>query len=504
MTRKLSQKTLAVLCVVWLLFMIAPLFAMSAYVYPGHDDFPNARRVLDAWAQTGSLLEVLKAGWQQTMLDYMQWQGTFAAMFLCTLQPMIFSTELSWISPVVTLLLLTLSAAYAAVQLSRLLKTNGYTALVLFTLLMTALIFAAPGISELLYWHASIQYTFSIIVMLLIAGLLMKLYQPMKTPARIIRTVLLAVLCFLLGGLPYTHALGGAVAMGLAMVWFIRRRSAAMWAGIAGFAAIAVSLIIVIIAPGNAIRQVSVGGSMNPVKAIIYSIEAALSGAGSWFGPEWIGIALIAVPVVWEPAKKAGVRFANPAWFSFFTFGVLAACYVPPIFATGVEGYQLPRIEGSLYMLFSFLAFLNLLYWACWAAQKSTQGLRFSIRTGTALACAVMIFWGAFSTGAAFATPTLAAWRSLITGEAAQFRQEMRQREQAILEAENREEAKAAVQTLNAQPIIFPLDMLIYQTRTGLPKQMHRFFDLQRLTQQYGAGRIPAEEWEKLENWGNQ
>jgi len=54
-----------------------------------------------------------------------------------------------------------------------------------------------------------------------------------------------------------------------------------------------------------------------------------------------------------------------------------------------------------------------------------------------------------------------------------------------------------------AQPILFQLDMLIYQTESLLPGEMHIFFDLQRLVEEYGAGQIPEEEWEKLETWSN-
>ena len=502
--RRINPKPLAILCAAWVLLIVLPLFAMSFYAYPSHDDFPNARRVIEAWAQTGSLWEFVKASWEQAMVDYVEWQGTFMAMFLCALQPMIFSMNMNWVTGVVTLLSVMAAAAYLAHHLCRyVLKADACTAVVLYAALMTALIFAVPGISELLYWHASVQYTFSMIVMMLIAGLLIKLYQPQGMAARIIRTVMLSGLCFVLGALPYTHALGGAVAMALVTAWFIRRKSAAWWSGLAGFLAMAVSLVIVIIAPGNAARQASVGDSMNPVLAIAYSIEAAMSATAGWFGPEWLGIALLIVPLCWKPLKESSLRFANPGWFSFFTFGILAACWVPPVFATGADSWHEPRIEGSLYMLWALLAFLNLLYWAGWMAQKSRHEIRADVKLWMAAACIGMVVWGAFATGAAFATPVMGAWKSLLTGEAQQFRREMDTREEAILAAESLDEARSVIEPVTAQPMLFPLDMLIYQTETKLPGEMHIFFDLQRLVEEYGAGNIPAEEWDKLETWSN-
>lgn len=504
LNRVLNKKTLAVLCALWVLAMVLPLFAMSFYAYPSHDDFPNARRVIEAWARTGSVWEFVKASWEQAMVDYVEWQGTFAAMFLCALQPMIFSMDLNWLTGAATLLSVLLSAGYLVWQICRrVLHADACTALALLAALMTALIFAVPGISELLYWHASVQYTFSIVFMMLIAGLLIRLYQPQGTAARIARTAALAAACFVLGALPYTHALGGAVAMALVTAWFIRRRSAAWWSALAGFAAIAASLVIVIVAPGNAARQATVGDSLNPVAAIVYSIEAALSCTAGWCGPEWLGIGLLVIPLVWQYAKDAPVRFANPLWFSFFSFGVLAACWVPPIFATGAEGYQEPRIVGSLYMLWALTAFLNLLYWTGWAAQRAEKPLRAQLCVWTAAVCAALVVWGAFSTGAAFATPVMGAWKSLLTGEAAQFRREMDAREEAILAAESLDEARAVIRPVTAQPMLFPLDMLIYQTESLLPGEMHIFFDLQRLVEEYGAGNIPEAEWDALETWSD-
>lgn len=504
MNRFLSKKALAILCALWVLVMVMPLFAMSFYAYPSHDDFPNARRVIEAWAQTGSVWAFVKASWEQAMVDYVEWQGTFMAMFLCALQPMIFSMDLNWVTGAATLLSVMVSAGYLVHHLCRyVLRTDACTGVVLYAALMTALIFAVPGVSELLYWHASVQYTFSIVFMLLIAGMLIRLYQPMGTAPRILRTVLLAAECFVLGALPYTHALGGAVALALVTAWFIRRKSAAWWGGLAGFLAIAVSLVIVIIAPGNAARQATVGDSMNPVLAIVYSIEAAMSATAGWFGPEWLGIALLTVPLVWQPLKEIRLRFANPGWFSFFTFGVLAACWAPPVFATGADSWHEPRIEGSLYMLWAVLAFLNLLYWTGWAAQKSEWQLKAKLRLWTAAACIGMVVWGAFAGGAAFATPVMGGWKSLLTGEAQQFRRDMDAREEAILAAQSLDEARAVIQPVTAQPMLFPLDMLIYQTGSKLPGEMHIFFDLQRLVEEYGAGNIPQEEWDKLETWSN-
>jgi len=497
-----GKRALVTLCIVWLAFLLLPLFLLAAYVYPAHDDFPNAMLALEAWIGTGSVFEVIRAAWRQAVADYYQWQGTFAAMFLCALQPMVFSMDLLWVSPVVTIALLSLSAGYLCRQIARyILGSDSAAALVLSTALITLLVFSAPGVKELFYWHAAVQYTFSLIVMMLLSGLLIKLHQPQGKGVYAVRALMAALLAFVLGALPYTHALGGAVAMALIAVWCIRRRSPAAAAAIAGFAAILVSLIIVIIAPGNAMRQSASGESLHPVLAVAHSLKACLCSAAGWFGPEWPGLALVLVPLLWPLLRKCTVRFGNPAWFSFFSFGVLAACYVPPIFATGVDSWHLPRIEGSLYMLWSLLAFLNLLYWLGWAAKRFDIPAGGRARVMSLLVCAVLVVAGAFAGNAPFATPTLGAWKSVLSGEAARYRSEMAQRQQAILEAGTLDEARAAVEPLSVQPILLPLDELIYQKKSRLPGEMHIFFEAQRLAEEYGRGNVPAEMWEQLQTW---
>jgi len=452
---------------------------------------------------------VAKAAWEQAMIDYNGWQGTFAAMFICSFQPIAISVELFWITPVSTLLLVCLSAAYLVRQITRwILHTDSCTFAVLYAALLTLLLFFTPGISELYFWHAAIQYTWGVALLMLLTGLLIRLHQPMKPVAFILRTVLTACCAFIMGGMPYTLALGATVGMALVLLWGLRRRSPARLAYFVSFLAILAALIIVVIAPGNAIRQARAGESMHPIAAIVYSIEACLCCTADWAGVQLIGLALLLIPLLWRTLQNCPVRFSNPGWFSLFTFGILAASFVPPIYATGPEGYQLPRIVGSLYMFYGILVFFNLLYWAGWFAQRgwpAAESLpsRKGVHICQAIACAMLVMWGAFGSGAVFATPTLGAYKSVLTGEAAVYHREMSTRGEKLLAAQTVEEARQAVQPLSVQPPLFAADVLIYQTETAMPGEMHVFYKLQELVEQYGPGQVPQSEWDALRAWGD-
>ena len=184
---------------------------------------------------------------------------------------------------------------------------------------------------------------------------------------------------------------------------------------------------------------------------------------------------------------------------------MLAASFVPPIYATGVDSYRLDRILGSLYMLYAVLMFLNLIYWLGWLAQRhsvaSGQG---GLRVWQLGLCAGMLAWGLFATGAVLATPTLGAYYSLLTGEAAQYREDILAREESLLAAQSLSEAQASVDFLGAQPAIFPLDMLPYQSDTDLPCDMHRFFCHAAAGGPLRRGPHSGRRWEALNAWNSE
>lgn len=500
-----TRRALAAASLAWVAFMLLPLLAMSFYAYPAHDDFPSVRLAAQAWAQTGSLWQTLRAAWQQTVYDYQTWQGTFAAMFVCAFQPMAFSMRLFWLTPFCTLLLLAASAWYMARRVTRhVLKEDWRVCAVLYAALMTLLLQYVPGIRELVYWQSATQYAMSLVALMLLVGLLVRLHlEPCSKALYAWRSLAALVCAAALGGLPYPLALSGAVGMALAALWCARRRSPARAASLLALAGILASLAAVVLAPGNGVRQARVGDSMHPVMAVAHSLVEAAGCAGAWLGPQHVGLVLVLAPLLWKPLQNAAVRFCNPGWFSLFSFGVLAAGFVPPIFATGVDSYKLDRILGSLYLLYAVLLLLNLLYWLGWLAQRRAQAPAEGVRVWRLCLCMALIGWGLLATGAVLATPTLGAYHSLLTGEAARYHADIKAREQALLEADNPAQAQQAAEGfLSAQPAIFPLDMLPYQSQTALPGEMHRFFAMQRLTDRYGAGQIPQAEWEALDAWG--
>lgn len=509
----LSRRTVAWLCAACFGLTLVPLIAAAFDAHPVYDDFLHTAAASEAWARTGGLGQTLAAAWDRMAVMYQTWQGTFAAMFLSALQPMVFSARLFFLTPLATLGALLLAGAYFFKELvRRTLGADQSAAVIAYTAFMTLLIQFVPGVGEVLYWQSGTPYTFSVTVIFLILGLLLKLRRPQRAALLVWRCLALVVCGVLLGGCPYPLALSGLVAAVLLCAWSLLARSRARLGSLALLAGVAAALLAVVLAPGNAVRQERVGEPMSPVSAILQSVAESLETSGQWFGPQLIAVCALVLPFLLKPARECSFSFRRPVWFTLLCFGVLAAGFVPPIYATGVEGYRVERVLTSLYMLYAVLTPLVALYWLGWLSRRPgclppRDRNRRKYPTGAPVwllaLCAAFLAWGLFSS-AIMATPSIAAARSLLTGEAARYDAEMSQREQAIASAANRAEAIQAIDALSLEPSIYPPDLLPFQKESSVADVMHRYYRLQALCSQYGAGRIPQDEWEALDAWARE
>ena len=101
-------KIFAVLVCLALLLLLLPMLKAAQYDVPAADDYSNGLPTYRAWVQTGSIGPVLKAAWDRVYDLYFGWQGTFSAIFLFTLNPMIFGEQYYQIGPwlILTMLLI--------------------------------------------------------------------------------------------------------------------------------------------------------------------------------------------------------------------------------------------------------------------------------------------------------------------------------------------------------------------------------------------------------------
>jgi len=488
--------------------MLLPLFLVSFSVYPAHDDFALTLDVTEAWLRTGSLWAAGEAAIDRAIYMYNTWQGTISASLLLAIQPMVFSPNLYFLTPMITLCGLCLAVAYFSKALIyHILKSDTSVCAVFFSVMLTMLLQFLPSAREVIYWHSGISYSLSVILLLLILGNILKLHLKQSRCFNAFRSILLFFCGAMLGSCPYPLALAGVVGLFFVTIWTFAKRSPARWGCLCALMGIALALTLVVIAPGNFIRQGRIGQPMGPLRAILQSIYECMKMTGKWFSPQLIATILILLPLLTPVLRNSRLPFKRPFLFLLASFGVLAAAFVPPIYATGTEGYQVGRVLSSLYMLYVLLMLLNLVYLTGFLLRRfgfewlypnlvEKKGLSLCI---VALS-AILLVWGLFAS-AIMTTPSIAATRSLLSGESARYRVEMAQREALIVSSESRSQAISAIHPLSVEPVLFPRDMLPYQKESSLPSMMRRLFRMHQLGEEYGPGNIPQSQWEALGFW---
>ncbi|NCB35130.1 MAG: hypothetical protein EOM58_03730 [Clostridia bacterium] len=496
LARQPVRRTLNIVSGVWIVLLLLPLLLFCFYVQPSGDDFTHISPAMEAWAHTGSLGATLTAAWQRTLYMYVAWQGTWAGMFLSAFTPLVFGTQFAFLSPMLTLCLLAFSLWYTLRAVTRdALQLSWQATLFPYAVALTLWLAFLPGADDIVYWVSGVPYAISGAMVMLISGLLLRQHFGR---ARWPQFIALALCGAVLGGSTYPLALGGCVALLLVTLWsFIRRSKVRAGALLVLFITVA-SLIFVVVAPGNAVRQSRYGAPMQPLSAVVMGIAKCLQYTGTWVGPQWIAAALLLTVFLWQPLKNARLSFRNPALFTVLSFGALAAAFVPAIYATGVEGLKVDRVQASLYLAFVLLMLANILFWVGWLTSRMPK-VRLTLTRWMILLSLILMGWGLFAS-AIMTTPVVASTQSLITGEAAAYSAASGDRTKAIVSAATVEEATDAAILLENKPVLLPDDSMTLH-RDVLVLSIHRFYSIDLLMRQYQPGHIPKEAWDALDAW---
>ena len=367
---------------VWLAFLLVPLALFCLDAQPLYDDFAHVKGAADAWAQTGSVLAACNGALARVGQLYRTWQGTYVAMLLSAFTPMVFSEKLFFVAPLCTLLVMAGAAWYLTRAFASLLQLPRHLTLLAYAAFLTLWLGYLPGAKEAIYWQSGAPYGVSGAMLLLLGGLLLRLHIGGTKRRRVGRLAAIAVAGTVLGGCPYPLGLGGAVLLLLAAAWAWLAGSKAKGGALLALAFTGASLAMVILAPGNLVRQAHVGASMPPVQAVIQSTVEMLEYSGGWLSPQFIAAGLLLAAALWQPLKASGLGFAWPLAVTVLSFGALAAAFVPGVYATGVESLRVDRMVATLYLMAIPLMLMNLLYWLGYAAARARIGGQGALASG--------------------------------------------------------------------------------------------------------------------------
>ena len=425
---------------------LVPLYWIAQYAFPSADDFVHLGVTGIAWQQTHSVLATWQAAWDNVVNRFWNWQGNFSYI-LADFQPASFGEQYYGLTAVIALTVLLLCLLYL---LRVILKTYMGAAENVRWLVSLLLVFLAVQYMyepvEGLYWHpGAFPYTFFYAIGLWMDGLVLQMVRHDSLRRRLLCFVPALLLAPIVGGSNYSIALVSAMLLFLLVVylfWKKQRQNAVL--SLVVLVLLTAALLVSILAPGNGMRQDTVGEA-RVIKGLVTSVVYAVySMANATTVPVLLAWVFLA-PLVYRLAKQSEKDFSHPVWAMVLLFGLYAALGMPCFYALG---FAIPeRNINLIYFSYYPVVLCAMFYLFGWFSRRFADrlpdwkiGKLYETRFGTVFTVFCLTFALAVGgqitvgkgedDGLAFShmPAGMSAAYSLVTGEAQAFHAQMLER----------------------------------------------------------------------------
>lgn len=450
------KKRTTILLFAILLIALIPLYYIGIYDHPSVDDYFYGVETSAIWTQSHSVSKVLQESFVLMKESYTTWQGNFAAIFLMRLQPAIFGDQFYVLTPIILISTFVFSMIlFITCLLNKIFKSDKYTSLsVAIIVTLFALEFTYMPSDSFYWFNGSIYYTFFFSLMLILFTLTIILITAKHTRTIVIAFIPSTLLAFLIGGGNYATALFTVIILFcMTMYLLFTHQKNSICIGFITLSSL-FSLIVSMIAPGNAIRQATVENSPNVIKALLYSFAYGAYNIANATTVPVIVMWICLIPIFYKIVSKNKFTYPKPLLFFIFTFCVYCSQGTPVFYA---QGLNMPyRMMNIIYFSYYIFATINLLYFIGWLAKhyndsfitntlnsfyNSRINLKFSIISiAIAISCIGQISINKSDSNdlAINGLPlTLNASYALITGNAQQYDNELSQRDLLLSESDD-------------------------------------------------------------------
>lgn len=423
--KKLSVRIIAAVLMLLFLLSLIPLLAISFYNRPAADDYSFGILTVHTWRETNSVFQTILTAFSQVKKTYLDWQGTFSAIFLFALQPGVFGEQYYFITTFLMLGIFVIGTFYflyiVCTYYMKMEKSGWLIVSVCVLTLSIQLVFSAR---ESFYWfNGGVYYTFYYSISLILFGIVLRIRDRKKKS--VIQIMIAGLLAFFIGGGNYTTALVTAILLFFLAILFTYQKNPSKIAVWIVLGLLLIGLGISAAAPGNAVRAASPDiHPMSPPKAIFYSFYYMMEKIGEWTNPLLIAGILFVIPLFWKAAKQNSFSFRYPLLVVLFSFGVLASQMTPPLYAIGTIGAE--RQIDIYYYAFVLILFLNWFYCVGWACKKIECKKKSELGYSVAflLFTLFLVFVGCISENYK-GMSSISAFRSIKSGKAQTYAAEM-------------------------------------------------------------------------------
>ena len=377
-TPKITTKNIFYIILICFILSVIPLYVIGMFAHPSVDDYYYGTETVQVWNETHSIASVVKCSFDEMINTYNIWQGNFSAIFLMRLQPGIFGEQYYFIAPLILLsAYMGFSIFFFYTALKKIFKADSYLAATVGICLTFVSMQLCTTPSDSFYWfNGAIYYTFFYSLMLFLFALLIRM-RTAKAAGTIILTAISSVSAFLIGGSNYAAALFMciilALSAGAAVYFVILRKNKVirpyhMAAYIIVAAAAMAGLFISMAAPGNALRQQSVGGSTGIVKTFVYTFAFGGYSIAKVLNAPCLIFFICMIPVFYRIARRSGFTYRYPLLVAVFTFGLYCSMGTPVFYA---QGLRMPyRMMNIIFFAAYVLITFNLIYFLGWIGNK--------------------------------------------------------------------------------------------------------------------------------------
>jgi hypothetical protein len=439
--------TVPILIVFIFLLSLVPLVWVGAYARPFIDDYVfsastsfghNARwqeqeladrghyyeRSVRYAVQHGNAANLVMAVARTVADNYMDWQGTYTAIALFSLQPaVLFGSGVYPLTMLFTLFALIASTLF----LYKTLFEKGWLLPCLLQLMVC--IQFVPHTAQGFFWYnGAVYYTFFFSLMLTSVALKIRLHKS-NGKHRGVKIAFIALLDLLIGGGNMVTALFYLLANGLCLGAFVyksvKEKTPAVWRPYGLYASAAgVGLLISVMAPGNRVRAVGgFGGLGHALWSVAESLRLAATDIVAWTTPSVVFFLLASLPFMWRWVRKTAFPFPYPAIVAVLSFLLFASQNAPPLYAEAFIGP--PRLRNIVFFSYTWLLFGNAFYLLGWLSRRVKVTFDFPLPKATAAVYAFLAL--ALVTGYP-SSSALAAWRDISGGNVRRYMAEYKQR----------------------------------------------------------------------------
>lgn len=401
MQTKLDRKKIITIVAIFLgtglLLSLIPIIISSFYSHPLADDFGFSEKVNHVVKNGGGLFDILSASFQQVKDTYLDWQGTYAAIFVFSLQPAAFSEHIYFLTTFVMLTALIASTLFFVNTIFNILGYDKKIGIIIsFVILLLSIHFVVDKKEAFFWWNGSSYYTLFYSFSLLFFSILIKLYYAEKIIKKVIFLIISLLLAAILGGGNYSTALLTTVILAFVIFLLIKHKKKISLCYVMIFLILITGFVISMIAPGNSVRAATLTGE-SPVKAIIHSVFYAVVYIAKWTGlAQLAGFSVIGF-FAYILTKNSKYKFQYP--FIVFVLSVLvfATQLTPPLYAMNSVGSG-RQVNIYYYSYYIFMSF-NIFYIIGWINQKDIVRIRTKNIQKSFSVCTLLLIIGVFLCG---------------------------------------------------------------------------------------------------------